>query len=197
MTMRSDSEPGLTRTQRARQADIVDAAIAILDREGFAAASVERIAAEAGTTKSTVLYHFKTKEAIYEAVVVTLFQAGAAYMTERIMAADSRPDKLHAYLSSNLSFIAEHAAHVNAVHRIQENAGPSGDGSDAVTPLAHLLASGQETGEFGSHFDPEVMALAIRAIVDGASFHFTAHPGLDVPHYVDEAIQLFDRATAP
>ncbi|WP_426515989.1 TetR/AcrR family transcriptional regulator [Diaminobutyricibacter sp. McL0618] len=196
--MQSDSarsEP--TRTQRARQADIVAAAIALLDREGYAAASVERIAAEAGTTKSTVLYHFKTKEAIYEAVVVTLFQAGGAYMTERIMAADTRQDKLHAYLASNLSFIAENAAHVNAVHRIQENAGPLSDGSDAVVPLAHLLASGQETGEFGSHFDPEVMALAIRAIVDGASFHFTAHPGLDIDHYVSEAIQIFDRATAP
>ena len=196
--MRSDSEsePRLTRTQRARQADIVNAAITLLDREGFAAASVERIAAEAGTSKSTVLYHFKTKEAIYEAVVVSLFQAGGAYMTERIMAEDNRRDMLRAYLSSNLHFIAENAAHVNAVHRIQENGGPPSDGSDAVAPLAHLLASGQETGEFGS-FDPEVMALAIRAIVDGASFHFTAHPTLDIDHYISEAIQLFDRATAP
>jgi hypothetical protein len=41
------------------------------------------------------------------------------------------------------------------------------------------------------------MALAIRAIVDGASFHFTAHPELDIDHYVAEAIQIFDRATAP
>jgi AcrR family transcriptional regulator len=174
----------------------VDAAITLLDREGYAAASVDRIAAEAGTTKSTVLYHFKTKEAIYEAVVIALFQSGATYMTERIMAADTRRDKLHAYLASNLTFIAEHAVHVNAVHRIQENAGPSSDGSDTVAPLAQLLSSGQETGEFGS-FDPEVMALAIRAIVDGASFHFTAHPELDIDHYVAEAIQIFDRATAP
>ena len=68
-------------------------------------------------------------------------------------------------------------------------------GADAVSPLRQLLVAGQEAGEFGS-FDPEVMALAIRAIVDAASFYFTAHPDLDIDHYIAEAVQLFDRATA-
>ena len=68
--------------------------------------------------------------------------------------------------------------------------------SDAVSPLRQLLASGQESGEFGS-FDPEVMALAIRGIVDVASFYFTAHPDLDIDHYIDEVVQLFVKTTAP
>jgi hypothetical protein len=41
------------------------------------------------------------------------------------------------------------------------------------------------------------MALAIRAVVDAASFHFTAHADLDIEHYIDEAVQLFLKATAP
>ena len=65
-----------------------------------------------------------------------------------------------------------------------------------MTPLRHLLASGQQHGEFG-RFDPEVMALAIRAIVDAASFYFTAHPDLDIEHYIAQAVQLFEKATAP
>jgi AcrR family transcriptional regulator len=161
--MRSDPDAGavLTRTQRARREDIVAAAIAVLDRDGYAAASLERIAKEAATSKSTVLYHFKTKEAINQAVVRLLSENGAAYMTERIMAVDSSRDRLRAYLSSNLRFIAQNAAHVNAVHRILENVGFHVYTTDAMSPLRQLLASGQQTREFGS-FDPEVMALAIR-----------------------------------
>ncbi|OPH49331.1 TetR family transcriptional regulator [Paenibacillus ferrarius] len=188
-------QKSITRTQRARREDIVSAAIVVINREGYAAASVERIAKEAETSKSTILYHFKTKEAIYEELVITLYQNGASYMTERIMAVETCRDKLRAYLSSNLHFIAEHAAHVNAVHWIQENGGLKSDGSDAVTPLTTLLSSGQKAGEFGS-FDPVVMALVIRAVVDGASFHFTTHPNLDFEHYINQAIQLFEKATA-
>jgi TetR/AcrR family transcriptional regulator len=191
------SEPEtLTRTQRARREDIVAAAIGVIHRDGYTAASIERIAKEAATSKSTVLYHFKTKEAINAAVVRLLFDNGAAYMTERILAEESRRDRLRAYLSSNLRFIAENTPHVNAVHRIIEATGVKADDDGAVPPLRQLLAAGQEAGEFGS-FDPKVMALAIRAIIDAASFHFAAHTDLDTDHYIDQAVQLFAKATAP
>jgi AcrR family transcriptional regulator len=190
--MRSES---LTRTQRARREDIVAAAIAVVHAEGHAAASIDRIAREAGTSKSTVLYHFKAREAIDEAVVRLLYDNGAAYMTEQVMAVDSARLRLRAYLGSNLRFIADNAAHVVAVHRIL-GANQHLEVDDGVEPLRRLLAAGQEAGEFGS-FDAEVMALAIRALVDAASFHFTANPGLDVQHYIDQTVQLFDKATNP
>jgi AcrR family transcriptional regulator len=192
----SDPSAGLTRTQRARRDDIVAAAIVVINRDGYAVASIDRIAKEAGTSKGTVLYHFKTKEAVNEAVVASLYKEGTAYMTREILAAEGHRNRFHAYLTSNLRFIAERAAHVNAVHRIQENAGLQVDGYEAVAPLRRMLAAGQESGDFGM-FDPEVMALAVCAIVDGASYHFTGHPDLDIAHYIDEAVQLFDRATRP
>jgi AcrR family transcriptional regulator len=192
----SGPRTGLTRTQRARREDIVAAAIVVINRDGYAAASIDRIAKEAGTSKSTVLYHFRSKEAINEAVVASLFEEGAAYMTREILAVEGHRERFRAYLTSNLRFIAERASHVNAVHRIQENAGQQVDGYEAVVALRKMLAAGQESGDFGS-FDPEVMALAVRAIVDGASYYFTAHPDLDLAHYIDEAVQLFERATRP
>jgi AcrR family transcriptional regulator len=196
--MRSDSVPEapLTRTQRARRDDIVAAAIAVIDGESYAVASTERIAKQAGTSKGTVLYHFKSREAIDEAVVRALYDNGAAYMTTRIKAVASARDRLRAYLSSNLRFIAENTAHVNAVHRILDNTSAHIDIPDGVPGLRQLLTAGQQTGEFGS-FDVEIMALAIRALVDAASYHFAANPDLDVNHYIDQAAQLFDKATAP
>lgn len=168
----------------------------MLDAEGCASATIERIAKAAGASKGTVLYHFKSKEAVNEAVVRLLYDAGAAYMTEQILAVDSYRERLRAYLASNLRFMAEHAAHVRAVHRILENAGPAMTVADGVEPLRELLAAGQRNGELGQ-FDPQVMALTIRAVVDAASFHFTAHPDLDIDHYVAQVVQLFDRASAP
>lgn len=195
MRSKTNADAKLTRIQRARREDVIAAAITVLDRDGFRAASVERIAEAAETSKGTLLYHFSSKETLYQAVVEALFTAGAEYMTERIAAAEGCRGKLHAYLDSNLRFIAEHAAHVVAVHRILENAAGRTDQFEDVAPLRRLLAAGQQAGEFGD-FDPEIVALAIRAVVDGASFHFTEHPGLDIDHYVNEAVRLFDKATA-
>ncbi|MFF5290281.1 TetR/AcrR family transcriptional regulator [Paractinoplanes globisporus] len=189
------SEKALTRTQQARRHDIVAAAITVLTGEGFASASIERIAREAGASKGTVLYHFKTKEAVHEAVVELLYANGAAYMTARIMAETTYRDRLRTYLSSNLRFIAENAAHVLAVQRILQNTTAAIAVPSGVDPLRDLLAAGQKSDEFGA-FDPEVMSLAIRAVVDGAAHYFPAHPDLDVDHIIAEAQQIFEKATA-
>ena len=72
--MRSDNGVGkeLSRTGRARREDIIAAAIAVIGRDGYAVASIERIAQQAQTSKGTVLYHFGTKAAVCDAVVASL-----------------------------------------------------------------------------------------------------------------------------
>ncbi len=192
--MRSESDAPLTRTQRARRRDIIDAAIAVLQQGGFAAASVEHIAREAATSKGTVLYHFGSKEGVLEEVVRSLYEEGGAYMTKRILAAIGARERLHAYLDSNLRFIASRPQHITAVHRILENQSTDAE-DDTVGPLRQMLTAGQETGELGP-FDAEVVALMIRAIMDGASFYFSAHPDLDLDRHINEVIRIFDCATA-
>jgi len=182
----------LTRTQEARRDDIVQAAIKVLDTEGFAAASVERIAQAAQTSKSTVLYHFDTKEAIYREVVRRLYEQGYAEMTARTDPAAPAPDRLHSYLDANLRFIAAHAAHVNALHAILQNQLGDYDLPDGVADVEAILQSGQASGEFGP-FDPQVMAQAIRAVVDGFSFHLG--DASDIDHRIAETVGLFIRAT--
>jgi AcrR family transcriptional regulator len=186
--MRSDSP---TRAQRDRRADIIAAAIAVIHAEGYAAAAIDRIARAAGTSKSTVIYHFRTREGIDEAVVRLLDNDVAA----QIESVDSARLRLRAYLGAALRFVADHPAHVVAVQRIL-GANPAIEAGDDVAPLRQMLAAGQEAGEFGG-FDAEIIALAIRALIDAAAFHFAANPGLDVQHYIDQAVQLFDKATTP
>lgn len=55
------------RRETTRQA-ILGAAAALFGEAGFAATSMDRIAAEAGVAKGAVYHHFPSKEAVFEAV---------------------------------------------------------------------------------------------------------------------------------
>lgn len=196
--MRSDHEE--TRTQRARRQDIVKAAITVLNQQGYAKCSVDLIAKAAGTTKSTVLYHFGSKEAIFEAVMGEAYEDGARYMVPYIAAASSMHDKLHAYIGSNLRYIASNREHISAIHQILVGAMPHMPGSYdhndiPVARLSTLLAMGQKSGEFRS-FDTNIMAIAIRQTIDNASFYMLNHPDLDVETYIKEMVAIFDHATS-
>lgn len=188
------SEKPITRTQRARRDDIIVAATAVINRDGYAAASLDKIAAEAGANKSTVLYHFKSKQAIDDAVIGTIFEDGAAYMTPRVLAAPTYREKLRAYIISNLQYIAEHVAQITAIHQIIQNVGVGEGDNPSVAPLEQLLIKGQAAGEFGA-FDAHVMAVAIRATIDGSAFHIAGEPHTDMTLYAPEIANIFDKAT--
>lgn len=196
--MRSKESGGPSRTRRARREDLIAAAIQVISQDGYPAASLERIAREAGTSKGTALYHFASKEELYQAVVTTLFENGAAFMAERLRTAETPTEKLRTYLETNLRFITLNPAHVGATQRIVENSDTVQvlQLDDAAAPLRRLLESGQASGEFAA-FDPQITALSIRAIIDGAAFYFLAHPELDLEHYISEIVALFLRSVQP
>jgi len=203
--MRSENDTKtkqLTRTQQARRSDIIAAAITVINRDGYAAASVQKIAEESATSKSTVLYHFKSKAEIERAIVATVFEDGAAYMGPFIVQAQGYSEKLHAYLTSNLQFIADNAPSIAALLEIERNIGhkefadvSSHTQEDLPTRwLQEALKEGQQAGEFGT-FDPAMLAVSIRLIIDGSAHYMVTHPSLDSTHYIAETIRLFDAIT--
>ncbi|CAN5176567.1 TetR/AcrR family transcriptional regulator [soil metagenome] len=62
---------------------LIDAAVIVVAREGLEAASVKRIAAEAGVTPGLLHYHFPTKEALLEAGLRRAMDAYRAVSAER------------------------------------------------------------------------------------------------------------------
>lgn len=60
-------EPGQDLTGKGQA--IVDAAVRIFLEQGYGAASMDAIAAEAGVSKQTVYSHFGAKEALFEAII--------------------------------------------------------------------------------------------------------------------------------
>jgi AcrR family transcriptional regulator len=149
-------------TQTTRQ-QILHAAFALVRREGVARLTIEAVAQEAGLSKGGVLYHFRSKESLIQAMIVSLVERFAADIetTRREEPEDERlaPGSwLRAY--------------------IRASAGPAGDDEDTVAllaavandppllaPLQEQYARWQERSE-SDGVDP-ALATVIRLALDG------------------------------
>lgn len=75
----AQARPGrVSRIQERNRSLILNAALGEFSRYGFSGATVERIAAEAGMSKSNLLYYFPSKEAIYTAALAHILDAWLA-----------------------------------------------------------------------------------------------------------------------
>ncbi|MCX5044903.1 TetR/AcrR family transcriptional regulator [Aldersonia sp. NBC_00410] len=204
--MRSDSS---TFTEHARRAQIVAGAMRVIAEGGYAQASVARIADHIGVAKSVVLYHFKTKNDIIEAVVGAVFGTAAAQMAPAIAAATSPADRLAAYIRSNVAFINQNPVAATAMLEIVtgfrtadglrlDQAATAAPPPEAVELVAldpeSIFADGVRSGQFRP-MSPVFMKNALRAALDGAVWELARDPGYDVLGYGEELVTTFDLAT--
>ncbi|MCV6584401.1 MAG: TetR family transcriptional regulator C-terminal domain-containing protein [Marinibacterium sp.] len=66
------STGGATRIQKRNRAAILDAALDVFSTHGFRGATLDQIAGAAGLSKPNLLYYYKSKEAIYTALLEAL-----------------------------------------------------------------------------------------------------------------------------
>ena len=199
------TDKGLTFTEAARRAQIVQAAIDTIAEFGFARASLSRIGARIGISKGLIGYHFAGKDDLIKQVVLEILEQGKAYMRPRILAqASTGPGFLRAYIESNLAFMRDHRNYMVAIVEIVRG-GLIADGQqrvyhpagvdEAVNILEQHLARFQSQGELRPDFDPRVMAIAIRAAIDAVPRRLAHDPDLDIDSYASEIATLFDLAT--
>lgn len=67
---------------------IVDAAITVFRRQGFRRSSIEQAAEAAGLTRQALYHHFKSKEALFRAVIERLYEDAFAAETAAIAATE-------------------------------------------------------------------------------------------------------------
>ena len=207
--MRSDD--GLTFIEQARREQIVTAAIEITAAGGYASASVGKIADHIGIAKSAVLYHFKTKTDIIEAVVTAVFTQAAVVIASAVAAEPTAAGKLGAYIRSNIRFIVDHRTEAIAMLEVVTNyrsgdglrldqaaaksvqeRPPSGDLA-LLDPL-EIFTAGVRSGEFRP-LSPVFMKNALRAALDGAVWEIARDPSYDVVGYGEELVTVFELAT--
>ena len=185
------------RSSGERRREIVDATIAVLAEQGYAATSFTQICRRAGLSSTRMIsYHFADKAALMQAVVEQVVQGAAAVMVPAMDTADTWSGKLAAYIGANLRYLADHRDAARAVIEVISNA-PRADNDlreeTSALLLSVLLAHGQQAGEFRA-FDTLVVARSIRAAIDAFA---TTMPSASEPTEaaISEIVALFDRAT--
>jgi AcrR family transcriptional regulator len=199
------TDAGGTFTGASRRAQFVATAIETIAEVGYGRASLGRIAERVGVSKGVISYHFAGKEELVLAVIADIADKGGAIIYAQAMTLPTAPERLRAWIESVLAYLTEHRAETMAFYEI--SAGSRGDAvvSTVVTELStgvtaalrDILAAGQAEGELRADFDPQVVAMAIMAVVDAVPPRIVRDPDFDVARYGREIAGLFDAATRP
>ena len=139
----TDSEPPGTRiaTRRARaQREILDAAWAVMAREGVAALSVREVARSVGIRQQSLTYYYPTKQALLDA----LFADGFADLRQRLDALPASTDPLEGVVDVAIAFVDHCVARPAAYHLMFQGTVPGFEPSEeshavALTVLDELL----------------------------------------------------------
>jgi AcrR family transcriptional regulator len=94
-------------TERKHTA-ILDAARTVFSREGYAATSVDEVAAEAGIAKGTVYLYFKSKEELYLAALARDLRMFANQAREEMENVPTFREKIETFLRVRLEYCRAH-----------------------------------------------------------------------------------------
>jgi TetR/AcrR family transcriptional regulator, fatty acid metabolism regulator protein len=203
--VRSKNSPsGRTFADEARRQQIVECAIEVIAEEGFAQASLARIAQRAGVAKSVVLYHFADKDELVEQVLMAVSMASAAPLPERMAAAEGARDKLRVAIETIAEFVDRNRTYAlagletwNQTRSLPGRARLAEDPAAAgVEDIRRLLAEGQACGELGE-FDPHVVAVMFRQAVDAITLEAAIDPTADLKAFAAHLVAMFDRMISP
>jgi AcrR family transcriptional regulator len=88
--------------------DLLRAGAAVFGERGFDGATAELVAERAGTTKAMINYHFRSKQGLYEAILLATFTELASRLDAVRAAGGSAPDQLRAFIDAFARAAAEH-----------------------------------------------------------------------------------------
>ncbi len=160
-----------------RKEAILAAAEAVFAANGYAATTIEAVAAKAGIAKGSVYNYFQSKEALFEQVftkAVSLLEADALRILSEPISAGERLSRFLDYRCDRL----EECGHIGRlVLEFWATAAREQQGALATTlrevftrwrgRIAELLAEGAKNGEFILQFEPPFGAALLLALLDG------------------------------
>jgi TetR/AcrR family transcriptional regulator, acrAB operon repressor len=171
----------------ATRETLLQAALKVFSRKGFAAATLEDVAREAGVTRGAIYWHFGSKAELYAALTRAysarsgeIVQAAAAEggslleilerILVRLLVAVQIDASLRAVMELSL-FQTERTAELAASRQQQL------EGSRALADnIAAVMGQGIAAGELRADLDPAAAARAFLAFQNGAVYIWLADP---------------------
>jgi AcrR family transcriptional regulator len=204
--VRTDKDGGTapdkgTFTQTARRAQLVGCALDALAEVGYQQTTVAEVARRAGVSKGVVTYYFPARDELVWAVVAAVFASVGEHVGHRLEEAAPR-QFVAVYLGAWVDYYRTCRREMMAIAEIwtsfrDANGRPHLDARTLTSEremVEAALTAGQAEGTLGD-FSPRVMAVTLKAALDGLLAQLALDPALDLDAYRDELIALFDRAT--
>jgi AcrR family transcriptional regulator len=173
-----------------RRKSILAAAVRAFDASGYAATTMESVAAEAGISKGNIYNYFTSKHDLFQQVfgaAVATVESDAVRLLEQPVPATQKLDKLLDYWYQRLGY---HKRIGRLVLEFWATAAREHQGEVADTfrqlyarwraRMAAVLAQGAQQGEFGREFNSPLAASLILAILDGIEIQSILEVGIDV-----------------
>lgn len=183
-----------------RHSEILQAAVKVFDACGYAAATMEAVAAEAQISKGSIYNYFQNKQDLFVHVFQHSLASGGVEPPQDAGATAS--EKLEHVLDHWFSklphcrklaglllefwAVAARQERQEVMARFFDDAYHEGRAN-----IRRIIAEGKQGGEFGDHVDPDIAAALVMAVIDGC----TVQTILDVLKTVDqEYIEAMKRA---
>ncbi|WP_437312663.1 TetR family transcriptional regulator [Sorangium sp. So ce385] len=171
---RTKEEAAATREQ------ILDAALLVFSRKGYAAATLQDVAAEAGLTRGAVYWHFKGKVELYAALVGERFARANEVFAEALSPSYSPLESIERLLTRSLEYLDEDPEYRAVVSitlfktELLPELEPAFQQKIAsvrrlVDTIADLVRKGIAAGQIDRATDPKAAALAAVSLVNGAT----------------------------
>ncbi len=163
-----------------RRVQLVEAAIAVMTREGVRKATTRAIVAEAGASLSVFHYCFDSKSALLEEVVRTIVGRTAALAQDALSGVDGQDDALLASLLAYWDHVTAHPSEHLLTYEVTQHCMRHPELEEVARAQYDLYAS-----VIGKHLaatlpgepDPETVAVVARyvaVIVDGLTLNWLA-----------------------
>jgi TetR/AcrR family transcriptional regulator, fatty acid metabolism regulator protein len=152
----------------ARRARLLQAAARIFGQEGYHAAKVSTIVADAGVTQPTFYMYFTSKEAIFAELVAAFRARFRELILEGRLERDIAPADAIARIRGNIAAIFQFLAADPNITRIGLLQAPDAESikQELVDLFAAKLASNQAAGYIRPEIEVEVIAEAIAGMVE-------------------------------
>jgi AcrR family transcriptional regulator len=164
----------------AKRAELLDAAVAVIARDGFAGASLRKVAQQAGTSTGAVTYNFASKEELMAAVIESRFDIFDAILKGREVETDikgglkrwldwTRADIPGEWLATfQLLVQARHDPVLAEIFQRRY--------ARYRKVFASALAKGQRAGTIRKDIAPDILADQLSAMGDGWMMLFPIEP---------------------
>lgn len=179
----------------AKRAEILDAALDIVERSGYTNATVRELADAVGLSQNGLLHYFGSKAALFTEIIRHGDELGLAAMGRGDTPISTLREALVEMTRTNLD--RDGFAELN--HRLAAEATDPGHESHAyiayrqatqVRLVAQSFRELKAQGRLRPDADPDKLALMVWGLIDGLTGRRLLDPGLDVPGLIEHFFDL-------